>query len=88
MDAQELSGHPRPMAPQIFFDYLERAYQLFLSGQDDMSQLEEQVAAAHEPPGRQCGRDPPRETPSLLTLLAVAACDDDRLEEFLGQAGD
>ena len=30
---------------QIFFDYLARAYQLFLGGEDDTSPLEEQVRA-------------------------------------------
>jgi len=28
---------------QIFFDYLARAYQLFLAGEDDTSALEEQA---------------------------------------------
>lgn len=34
---------PCSLAPQVFFDYLQRGYDLFLSGEDDLSQLDDEL---------------------------------------------
>ena len=48
----------RGAAAQIFFDYLKTAYQHFLMGNDDTSELEDQVPPAAA--GQRAGRQPLR----------------------------